>query len=465
MNCAAATSSSCPDAGGGRRGRRRSSGASARPAALTSALVCAALGWATAPAAVFDASITQRGVYDSSPRLAFAESESIYGYILEPSFSLEQASPRWNFLGELDVALPLYDDADFNLDEERLQLTLVRSLPRSRFSLYGDYDRDSTLTNILLLEPDDPVLNDVNESQASRRTSATFAPRWTRALGPRNTLQVGGAITDVTFEENVEVLELDEGTFELDRGFTDYRFESLDVSLERAFTERISGFASVSVSRLVADDRTAFLGNVIEFVPPDMLVQRPVVVSTSSRNFSRQVLVGATRQFTPRLSATVRGGARFVTSTSEQTDLIVGGPTVTDSEDTTGAIFNGTVEWDSGRTLLRLRLDRTLSPSGVGQLLEQDDVSVFARQRLGRRLRATLRMGYTRRDRLIEGDALNREVYRVLPTLNWDVTRRWDLVFGVRFASATGFEQEGRVEGVRTFVGVTYDFERSELFR
>ncbi|MEM9386383.1 MAG: hypothetical protein AAGA68_15100 [Pseudomonadota bacterium] len=396
-------------------------------------------------------SLTQRGVYDSSPRLALSDTESVSGYIFEPSLSLDVVGERWDMTNGLRLTFPFYDNDDFNLTEQRYELTATRVLPRGNFSVTGALERGSTLTNGLVDELGG-LINDNNEVIATRRNSAVVRPQWARQLSERNQVIIGGSASLVDFEDRTFPVAVDGRTFDVDAAgqLTDYRFDGADITFQRALSERTNVFATAAVSRFRADER--------------LLLTDFSLNEQETSNFSRQFELGVTRAFTATVSGTFRAGARIVDSETDVTDLLLGTPTQTFEDDSTGGVFDAELNWTPERTQVTLTASRTITPSGIGQLLEQDRLSLLIVRELRPGLTARLRTGYLERSRVAGGVPFDREVVRVDPTLRWRFREHWAIAAGARYASVRDANGDER-DGVRLFVNLIYDFSRSPVFR
>ncbi|MEO0972192.1 MAG: outer membrane beta-barrel protein [Pseudomonadota bacterium] len=425
----------------------------AAPKAVLAGGVCLLLAYGSALGeSTLSGSVTQRGVYDSSPRLSFSETDSIAGYILEPRVSLDFTGERWQVGNDLRLTFPFYGNDDFNLNEQRYDLGVTRFLQRGDFSLTGALERGSTLTNGLVDELDG-LINDNNEIVATRRNSAIVRPQWTHRLTERNTMVLGGSMSVVDFEDNTFPVTLFDGrVVDVDAPgqLSDYRFDGADLTLQRALTPRTSIFATAAVSRFQTQER--------------VLLTDIDVLAQETSNFSRQLQLGVTHAFSNTVSGTLRAGARLVDSESQTESIALGLPTQVVEEDSTGGVFDASVRWAPERTLVELAASRSLAPSGVGQLLEQDRVFLTVRREFRPGITGTLRLGYIERARFISGEPFDRQVFRIDPTLRWRVRRHWAVAAGARYAQVEDGSGEDR-DGVRLFVNVTYDFSRTPAFR
>ncbi len=408
--------------------------------------------------------ITQSGVYDSSPRLAQSETDSVVAYILEPQVSLDSVTERWDVGNTLRLTFPFYDNDDFNLTEQRYDLNATRALPRGNFNILGTLERGSTLTNGLIDELGG-LINDNNELVATRRNSAFLRPQWTRQLSERNELVIGASASVVDFEDRTFQEVLDDGRiFDVDipGQLTGYTFNSVDITLQRAVSERTNVFVTAAVSRFETDDRLLCARD--RMTGQCIISEASTITEQSTSNFSQQAQVGVTHAFSETLSGTFRAGGRLVDSDTDTTDVVLGTPTQRVSDESGGGVFDAQLTWAPERTQVTLAASRTLAPSGIGQLLEQDRVSVFVRRDLSPSLTGTLRAGYVQRAQFVGGEPFEREVYRIDPTLRWRMRAHWTLVGGARLAWVRDVDDSER-DGVRVFVNLIYEFSRSPVFR
>ncbi|MEO0421331.1 MAG: hypothetical protein AAF184_03280 [Pseudomonadota bacterium] len=418
---------------------------------LTVGLLCATAAPVSADSTL-TGSLTQRGIYDSSPRLASTDTDSVSGYILEPRANLDFVGERWDVSNGLRLTFPFYDNDDFNLTEQRYDLTATRALPRGDFSITGTLERGSTLTNGLVDELDG-IINDNNELIATRRNSAIVRPQWAHQLTERNQVIIGGSASIVDFEDRTFPVDVGDGRiFDVDAAgqLSDYRFDGADITFQRALSQRTNVFATAAVSRFRADERVLLTGLSI--------------TEEETSNFSRQLQLGVTHAFSPTVSGTFRAGGRIVDSETDITDLLFETPTQTLEDDSSGGVFDAELNWTPERMQVSLLASRTIAPSGIGQLLEQDRVSLLIVRELRPGLTARLRAGYIERSRVAGGVPFDREVVRVDPTLRWRFREHWAVAAGARYASVRDANGDER-DGVRLFVNLIYDFSRSPIFR
>jgi hypothetical protein len=376
------------------------------------------------------ASVNNRFVYDSSPRLATTDSPTVSGYIVEPTAGFDHEGSLWQLESDLRLRFPFFDIDSFNIDEQRFTLQAGRVMRAGRFDMAAEYDRGSTLTADLA--------NDANELEASRRNLASIRPAWTRRFGERNQIVLGATGIDVEFDGD---------------GFVDYVLYGGDLTWTHQFTERTSVYSALAYQYF--DSAPRRIDRQIS-VPPDVLVV-PDIVDTS--NDTLALNIGVTRQLTSSLRGSLQVGAQAVESV--QDSLLLG----SSRDRTSGSVYSGVLTYEQARFRVEAQASRGLTPSGVGQLVINDEYRLLLTHRVSRTLSFSMPTSLQYRDTLdteASLPGLQRTVFRIQPVLRWRATRRWSLSGGLMYSSVDTLDV---IDGVRVFINFQYEHPRVRLYR
>jgi len=333
-----------------------------------------------------DGSLQVDAGYDDNPLLLSDGEEGVFGTTVTPSLTLGWYAPAATV--GFDLALPYNafsgdgvegggGDLD-SFDQHAGSFMTLRS-PLTELSLDARYDRDTTRLSELT---DSGVLSG---NERRERLAGKFSVR--RRLTPVDTVSLNLGIQDVSYSTSAltDYMALD--------GNGEFR-RNLDPRTEVGLALRLSRFDPES--------------------------------SSEGETHSVGLQALAAYAVSPTLDLEVAAGFSYV---ERERNRLVGGVTVSDSEDAIGGLFDIAIAWEMTPVdQLQLSYNRSLQPSATGILRTQDAIGVDYSRAL------TPKWSFSLSGRFLNQEAAagsssgaERQYFSVEPELSWQFLPQWSL--------------------------------------
>ncbi len=366
--------------------------------------------WSTEPFVAVGA------VHNDNIRLTTGPHDSVSGVNLTPGVSSRRETPT--SLVNIDALLNAtrYSDSDEqdDLDEQIIRLrSRGQAAERSSWRVDGRLVRDTLLRTVDIPGfDDDPDLGDTDIGLVERdvrRIRLRLRPSWTRAVTQRTSVTLEYRFTDESFSD-------EEGT-----ALVDNDTQVLAVRWSNELSQRNSVSFTTRIGRNRAPDRDSTTDNVA-------------------------ILGGITHVFSPTLEGTLSAGFRdtsFERGALEDTD--------------SGTVYKARLTKRSELTRLVAILRRDLNPTGIGRVVQTDELVLRMRRELSQRLTFTLRARLFR-DKALEGDPTNvdRDYAEVQPGLRWRWTRQRSIIGSYRYRRRKFDAADKAADSNAIFVGVAF---------
>lgn len=339
---------------------------------LTQISVSGAIEWAVEP------SLSLRGEYNDNLFFSSAPHEARGGTWVSPGAKFKATTESLEVSGSARAEfVNYYGKGGVEYVNLSFPVTVAYRTEKDVWGLGGTFNRDNTLLTELRQTG---VVNSF-----AQRTFAAVQPSWTRSLTERLSFRASYDLTDVTYENG------------LSRGLFNYLSHEGKAGL------------SYNLSQSDLIEGTASYAN---FDVPDRNLQASV----------GGVLAKATHQFSEILSGTLGGGVRAVSTTFPS------GGGVTQSDQNLIPVGSANMEMKLESTVINGGLSREVFPSGLGQLVRTDRVSIS----VGRELTPTLTASLTGDVYWVKpvGPPLayaNSRYYRISPKVRWRLSDWWSL--------------------------------------
>jgi len=372
-------------------------------ASLTMPRTGKAAEWTAEPA------VTARHEYNDNINLSVHPHNSVRGSFITPSLDFGVNTPVWQASGGVSATQRRYSGQEgLDRDDNTSRLSAAYRTERNAWQLSASRSLESLLSTDLIT-PDTGVV------QAQQQTEAkTITPTWTWNYSERTLLQVMYRMSDVSYENTQNT------------ALYDYDYRSATVTL----SNQISVLNQIFVT-----------GGYSTFHVP----------STEFDSDTRSFQVGATRNFSPTTQGTLQAGLRNTESftrggnpiftrfstviNGEVVDVLVQTGVTQDSRrENTSSVFSGSFERKFEKTLARLAVNRTLSPSGSGGQTEQDAVSFNLRNPLSPRLTLSVNANWQKTSDS-EGNISNNNLtyYNFSSGIDWRWLRDWSVGMDYRY--------------------------------
>ncbi|WP_157726362.1 porin family protein [Imhoffiella purpurea] len=298
-----------------------------------------------------------------------------------------------------------------DLDETDASMNALASyrLGRSSFEVQGALDYDSTLTS---------EVSTSGYVQANKRRIRLFAqPTWTYMLTPRATLELSASYQDVSYED-VDVIPL-----------YDYDYTTAGLTFIYALSERAQASLRATFDRYDASE-------------------------TDLESETRGMLLGMSYQLSETLSLSAFTGVR--NSTSRYGTWL--GVIETDSS---GPLFEVELKKRFEVGSLSLSAQRSMLPSGDGQLLDTTSLSLSYDYPLGPRWTLGLNAdAYRNRNSDDDSSSSDRDYFSISPRLGLKLTEELNLALSYRYRlQKYDFRDEEAVSN-SIYLNLTYVFPR-----
>lgn len=329
------------------------------------------------------ASVSEEFEYDNNFRLSSTNEETLWGFTTRPRLTLETHTPTVDVILGGDISYGLFpENSDENSFDQRLDGTVSRKGPRSRLSLNGAFTRQTTRTS----EDEDTGrdFSDAIRLSGSGGLSGSYQLTELISAGA----QTGGVYT--TFDTSA---------------FDDF------------FSVSAGPFVSVQLSQ---KDSVQFATKYTRF-------ERLSGLDRESDAYSGDVTY--THLFTEQVRVGLRGGANHVRTDLEEVN---GSTVVSRSENNTGFEAGFTVSYTEERGQLNGSFDRSLTPSGEGQLLERNSVRLNASYKATPTVTTDLTTVFIDQESNTD-DSTGRTFFSVEPGVNWQFLPDWSFRVAYKF--------------------------------
>ncbi len=391
----------------------------------TAALVSLALvslsflpGVALAQAWQFEPTVSLGGNYTDNYRLSINDPDKVFTTKLTGTLGLSRITDTASINGKIGVDFVKYFGDTEGLDDKHNQLlglSAVRKWERLDTKLDFSLRRDTLLRSVRFFQPPDDVTVDPDPSvddnlviENVRRNRINVRP------------SLGYALTEIT---DLRLGYIFRGTFFTEKGaaqVVDYFTNTLTGRVNTRLTEQNQLIGLLQVSRYESDADRVF------------------------DNYEAQVGVSHDFDETTNLTFTL-GGRR--------TDL----ESPTEDVQDNGFVFKLSGRKLTGRTRFNGILQRNVTPSARGNLVQTDSFTLAAIHELSPLLLFTLRT------RIFENESLraeragnNRRFFTIEPILTWALAESWDLRTSYLYRRQKRFDQPESADSNTVFINLTY---------
>ncbi len=352
--------------------------------------------------------------------------KSAYGLIAEGGGRVGVRSDRYDLTLNNRFELKRYS-SDFDLDSENIfiDLTSVFDITqRNKFSLRGDYTRDTTLTSEL------DVTGLVQDNIIREQWSLT--PEWTYYLSNTQFLRANYTHNDITYEQS-----------EISR-FFDYTIDSVSLSYVQQWNSLLNTYLSASA---------------MSFEVPS--IRRDTTEYT--------VTIGMDYQFVPTWSTSMSIGRRFTNTETTFTRFnfnTLRFEDVTFEDDVQGMVFSFSLNKRFETGSVGLSYSRATSAQGNGQQRLVDRFAVNYGYKLTERLRISLAGGINVTTTAGSGSSNDdRTYYHVSPAVNWQLDRHASINAGYRYRMQEFENSDDAAVSNAFFIGFSYQWDKMKTQR
>lgn len=363
--------------------------------------------WTAQPA------VTARHEYNDNINLSVHPHNSVRGSFITPSLDLGVNTPIWRLSGGASVTQRRYSGQEgLDRDDKASRFSSVYRTERNTWQLNASRTLSSLLSG-------DTISSDTGVVQGQRQTDTkSISPAWTWMYSETTMLEVVYQLSDVSYEQTQSA------------GLYDYEYRSATVTLSNQLSERNRVFVTGGYSKF----------------------QVPL---TGFESNTGNVQIGGTRNFSETMSGTLQAGLRnteaitrggnptgsFFSDVDSITGQIFtifvpdGGVTQDSRSENTSSVFSGSLERKFEKSLTRLAVSRTLSPSGLGGQTEQDTANFIFQDPLSPRLTWSVSMHW-QKTRAFEGNISNSDLtyFDIKPGIDWQWLRDWSVGMDYRYA-------------------------------
>jgi len=355
--------------------------------------------------------------HDSNPLLAIGAHESSSVASITPSMRIRGKTER----SGIDVGLALnyrYYSSDQVEDSDRQILSFnsfSQTSERTKLGLSGEFRRDD-LRQITdsAVDVDGGRDSDVGLIQTDvTRNWRTLRPSWTRSVSERSSVQLSYEFTDVGFDNAA-------GT-----GLVDYTDQNLALTYSRNINPRDSFNVTASDSRFRAS-------------------------AVDNSTDTSRLLFGIARAFSETSNGSLAVGA-------SKTRATVGN----NVDRSSGFVLEANAREVSDTMELDGTISHDVSPSGIGQSIQSDQLRVRLVRgltpKLGFSLRATIL-----KNKVLEGSDPNvdRRYYEIEPALDYQWMPQWFFRAAYAYRYQKFDVDPASATGSAVYVGVAYNWRR-----
>lgn len=347
-----------------------------------SMLLLSFMGPAVGADTSFNAKLNQRFAYNDNIGLSSTALEESASSVTTPEFrlSINTPSSRTSFDGRLDVGR-FSNDSRYNYEDQTANFSTAYFGRRSEVGVGARVRHLSTLES----EQTDTGLVDV----FGRKLDISGSPYFSYRVTQRGTLRGGGF---AGFADYYDTAALE-----------DYRYYGANIG----YSYQLSQIDS--------------LGTRFEY----RHFENEDSPGNESDTYSGSLVWS--RDITDRLVSEFAVGPRYTEQTTTEGLL-------TEEDETWGVALSGDLDWQATELArLRFGLSRSVEPSGIGTTSERDTARFNGTYRVTQLIRLGLQSYYQRDNRVGELGQLDRDYFTVSPSLNWEISRNWELSTGYRY--------------------------------
>ena len=326
---------------------------------------------------------SMQGFYDDNVGLVVSNPKASTGAVARAAAKMGRRSQVFDISVDAEfIRRQYFNDPSRNSTDSVIDADLVKATRLDRYALNAHLDLDSTVTSELASSGLTRV--------PKRRVRWQLAPSWRHQLMPLWGVTANASYQDVSYRDAQLT------------GLVDYTYLTLGADTDYRFDERTQLLGQVSFARYESDQ-------------------------TSTTSDTTGILAGIGYNFSPTWSARALLGLRK-TETSQTT--FAGTSTVDD----TGYLvdISTTKQYQTGA--LTVGLNQSTNPSGSGELLDSEHLSMDWNQRLSHRWRFTLTADRYKNERSSGMAGTNdRQYLNIRPGLRYKLDREWSLSAAYRY--------------------------------
>lgn len=380
--------------------------------------------------------------YHDNPSLTTQPHTSTRANIVSPKLDMGVRSEIWRIGGTAQLESRRYPGQSILDSDDRLfLLASIYRTERSSWRLNGSLRRDSLLTTEQV-SPDTGLLQ-----TQKQRESRSLNPALSWSFTERTQIQLAYQTDDVTYKDGASA------------GLLDYQLHSTTATLSNQLSPTDQVFLSAGYS--------------VYSVP-----------ATSFEATGNSYQAGFTSAFSDTLRGTLAVGVRKTDSVAQRkvTEYIpecflingdevcgyipIGERTEIRRSVRRSSVLNGTLEKQFEMTRLSMTLSRTLDPSGTGDLIETDSLSLWLERPMTLKLTGILSAkAYDNRSKTSNVIGIDRKGYEIEPKLNWQWTREWSAVTSYRHVHLKRSSETRAVSGNTAYLSVAYQWPKISISR
>lgn len=428
------------------------------PAVVASALTSVS---ATAVEYIVTPSVVQRVTFDNNLQLSRDDlATEAYMYRITPGVELRATGDSWRVSGEGSIGFERFDEEQFNSDNQRGRLGVQWFSEKQVFGLDASITREAQRTAEI-------EGTGILGFEATRVENINVRPSFQRQLSERLRLTVGATFNNRHFAFT---------------DLNDYETLGLDLALTRQLTETSAIDFTLFGQEFETESRPVEACQFGIWVIPNGLTfgDNCTFAEQGRESTTYGAQIGWRNSFTSRLDFNVSAGVREVESrdvtSSLMTNCIFSPSGVlllacTNQDDqevsdtSSGLLARSGVTYRGERSQYEFSVERSVSPLGLGFLVETDRANLTYRYSFSRRMRGAASATYLDTESATAGVEFDRKFAVVDLRLDWAVAQNWRLQPGVRFrqqeSDAFGLE----ADSVTAFVNLNYNPQPSQFAR
>ena len=362
--------------------------------------------------------VTVEQSYNDNYRLTTESEDKVFTTRLAGGLGLKRLTETIEFEGLLRADFVKYSGDTERLDDldnQALGFKASRKFERTNFGLDFLFRRDGLLRSVSVVEdprdvtvrPDQSV-DDGVVTENVRRYRNEVRPNFNYQLTERSSLGLRYRFNDTTYDDN-EIT-----------GLTDFKRHSITGRFQTQVTEKNAVLVLLTGSRFDSDS-----GNTTDNVELQVGL---------SHDFDETTNVGFTL-----------GGRRTEFDTA------------TEDDSSNGFVARLRARKLGGLTRFSFRLERRLSPSGIGDEVETDEFNFNMTRRLSPLLRFSLRSrGFENESIRTRTSSANKRRFYVQPKLSWQITQNWYFETSYQYTRQKRFDSPDSADSNSVFVSINY---------
>ncbi|MEM6639993.1 MAG: hypothetical protein AAF610_08825 [Pseudomonadota bacterium] len=426
---------------------------------LAAGLVCATLA-ASGAELLLIPNVLQRLSYDDNLQLRtlrqntpdeIADQREAYLYRIEPSLEMRARGDAWTLNSTAGIGFDRYDPSEFDIDTQRFSLSGRRFSERQSFLIDGSIRRRAQLTT---------ETTGSGLLEATRVESVSVRPSYQRQLSERMQLTAGLGL----FNQHFASLNLQ-----------DFENVTADVTLARQLDDSSLIDFTVFAQEFETESRPNLACGGLGVFPVGgtfTLGQSCSEFDTRRESTTYGVQLGWRKVVSERLEFNILAGYRDVESRSVsaniQTDCIFGlngqqltpctgsVPDVEASDTSSGLLAATGLSYRGERYSYSFRVERAVSPVGLGFLIETDSLNGSLRYDFAQRVAGVATFRVLDSESITEGTQFDRRFLSLDLKLDWRLSQSWRVSPGVRWRDQTFDALNQEADSFSVFVNLTY---------